>query len=1146
VIIRDVLQKDPLQAELLNNGVAEVRDVHGERELRTLRYELETFVCEGQYEDGLARILGTYLKKLESPAQPAAWISGFFGSGKSHLAKMLRALWTDFEFPDGARARGIARLPQDVQDLLRELSTAGKRHGGLHAASGTLSAGSSESVRLAFLGIVFRSAGLPEKYPFARFVLWLREQGVEQRVREAVAAKSKEFERELNNLYVSPVLAGALVEALPGWASQPAEALKAIGAQFPNVKDVSNEEVHRAVIDALGTDGKLPCTLVVLDEVQQYIGENRDRSIDVQELVEFCSNKFDGRMLLVGTGQAALSGAALLERLQARFTVSVMLSDTDVEAVIRNIVLAKRPDRTAELKSVLERHSGEIARHLSGTRIGHTHADEADLMRDYPLLPVRRRFWERALRAVDRAGTAGQLRTQLKVVHEAVRAVASEPLGWVVPADYLYGQIDHDLLSTGVLLREVRDDIIEKQRDGTPDGELRARLCALIFLIGRLPREQGSDTGVRATPESLADLMVEDLGSGSAHLRERIPALLSLLVEQHYLIEVEGEYRLQTKESQGWNNDFRLRYEQLLGDDQRMEHERSDRLRHETAARFGGIKLQHGKSNVQRRLQLEYGREAPKSSGQTVPVWIRDGWQDDERTIVRDARTLGTGSPVVLVYVPKRSADELRKAVAALLASTEVLSVRPTPTTDEGREAREAMLTRQRDAEGRVRTALEGIFGGTQVYLAGGDAYQALTPEAAVKDAAGSALVRLFPQFDSGDDPKWAQVVTRARTGDGAALEAVGYKGDVDKHAVCKLVLQDVGAGKKGSDLRRTFQGVPYGWPQDTVDGAILALHSAGHLVGTRNGVAIDTRQLDQAAIGPSDFRTNTVVVTVPQKLALRQLFQQLGVHCKSGEESLRAPEFVQAALDLAARAGGDPPAPESPTSPRLIEIRGMSGNEQLAALYHEKTALEQDISHWKSVAPRIEQRVPRWKRLQELARHAAQLPVGEELAPQISSIAAQRLLLEEPDPVPSLCERLTRELRQALTLRITEYKQAFAQALSELEATPAWQQLKAEDRERILREYELGGMEDTRLGTEEEVLSALERTSLHEWSLRRDALGGRFGRALEAAVRLVTPQARRVSLPQATVTSKEEVDAWLAQVQARLMEAIATGPVIL
>ena len=165
---RELFLKDPLQSELLNNGVAEVRDIQSHSELQTLRYELETFVCEGQYATGLARILGSYLRNLDKPEQPAVWVGGFFGSGKSHLVKMLRSLWVDFEFPDKATARGIAKLPTDITDLLRELSTVGKRCGGLHAAAGTLSAGAGESVRLALLSIVFRSAGLPEKYPLAR------------------------------------------------------------------------------------------------------------------------------------------------------------------------------------------------------------------------------------------------------------------------------------------------------------------------------------------------------------------------------------------------------------------------------------------------------------------------------------------------------------------------------------------------------------------------------------------------------------------------------------------------------------------------------------------------------------------------------------------------------------------------------------------------------------------------------------------------------------------------------------------------------------------------------------------------------------------------------------------------------------------
>src|SRR5690606_30747177 len=121
----EIYKHPPHQFKLLNNGFAKVSDGRTAEELRTLRYELETFVCEGQYESGLRRILETYLQNLLSPEQPAAWVSGFFGSGKSHLVKVLRYLWVDYQFNDGATARGLAEgsLSFEVRDLLRELST---------------------------------------------------------------------------------------------------------------------------------------------------------------------------------------------------------------------------------------------------------------------------------------------------------------------------------------------------------------------------------------------------------------------------------------------------------------------------------------------------------------------------------------------------------------------------------------------------------------------------------------------------------------------------------------------------------------------------------------------------------------------------------------------------------------------------------------------------------------------------------------------------------------------------------------------------------------------------------------------------------------------------------------------------------------
>ena len=162
---RDIYVKPPEENRLVNNGVAEVSEDHSDAAQAVLRYELETFVCDGQYAAGLERVLREFLTHLQSNAeQPGVWISGFYGSGKSHLAKMLRTLWTDHHFADGATARGIAKLPDAVSDHLKELSTLAKRHGGLHAAAGKLGAGAGDKVRLALLGIVFKSRGLPEQY----------------------------------------------------------------------------------------------------------------------------------------------------------------------------------------------------------------------------------------------------------------------------------------------------------------------------------------------------------------------------------------------------------------------------------------------------------------------------------------------------------------------------------------------------------------------------------------------------------------------------------------------------------------------------------------------------------------------------------------------------------------------------------------------------------------------------------------------------------------------------------------------------------------------------------------------------------------------------------------------------------------------
>jgi hypothetical protein len=1017
---RDIFLNDPTQTTIPNDGVAQVVEPENDQQWDVLRHELRSFVCDGEYLRGMERILHSYLDHLSQPKQPAVWVSGFYGSGKSHVVRVLEYLWRDVELPGGVRARSLPQnLPTSVNDLLRELSTAGRREGGLWSAAGTLGAGAGSNVRLALLGIIFRSAGLPTKYATARFVIWLKQNGYYDAVKAGVAAKGKTLATELPNMYVSPVLAESLLAAYPNLADNQRQVRELIKTQFPNVEDITDEELVETIgaVLALQTDkpDKIPCTLLIFDELQQFIGDDSNRTNHVQNAVEAVSSHFGSQILFVATGQAAITATTQLQKLQGRFTVRVMLSDNDVERVVCEVVLRKNQARVPELQQVIERASGEISRHLNGARISPTAQDQRDLIADYPLLPVRRRFWERVLRAIDTAGTAGQLRTQLRMVHEAARATANDPLGTAVPGDFIYEQQKPGMLSSGVLQRELAQ-LIEEQRDGTPDGELRARLCATIFLIGKLPSDGPSAAGVRATADMLADLLVSDLPAGSATLRQRIPQLLQELVDQSVLILADGEYRLQTRESKEWDSDYRGRYARIISDDSRIAGDRSDALRAAVEETLKGINPVQGQSKTPHKFDLHFGTNAPPTDTANIPVWVRDEWSVTERTVRDDAQAAGQESPTVFVFLPRRDAEALKTALARFAAATETLETRAMPTTEEGKDARSGMVSRRDAEQETLRSLIAEIIASARVFKGGGGELSEGALRDSVAKAIEGAMVRLFPKFAMADHSNWGQVFNRAGQGSADPLGAIGYNGDVDKHPACQELRAFVGAnGWRGSEIQKRFLGAGYGWPKDAVDGALLALVAGGFLRAARGGQPQKVTEIGRAQIGQTDFFSEGVTVTTSQRVGIRGLCQQVGLPCKAGEEALAAPELLKRLADLAAEAGGSPPLPAPPNSDHLGHLRALGGNEQLVEVYNQREGLLADYRQWSEARGKREQRLPAWRHLQELLRHADGLPVVGELQPQLAAIESQRSLLSDPDPLAPLTTRLLDALRAAL-----------------------------------------------------------------------------------------------------------------------------------
>ena len=1143
----EVLDRDPRKSSLANEGQARITDTRDDRAIRELRAELETFVCDGQYRDAIERILRSFLTQLDRPRQLATWVSGFFGSGKSHLLKMLGHLWVDTAFADGSTARSLVpQLPDEIVALLRELDTQVVRSGKpAVAAAGALLSGGGP-VRLTILSIILRTCGLPDQYPQAQFCFWLRDQGYLDRVRNAVEAAGKNWLQELNNLYVSRPIAQAVLTCDPNFATDERQARQVLREQFPlRTTDISTAEFIEAARKALGPVGDLPLTALILDEAQQYIGDSTDRASTFAEVAEAIQTQMDSRVMLVASGQSALSGTPYLQKLRDRFRINVQLSDTDVEAVTRLVLLGKKPSAIENVRKTLDRNTGEISKHLQGTRLAERSEDRQTIVEDYPLLPTRRRFWEECFRAVDAAGTHSQLRSQLRILDDSLKSVAKCDLGTVIPADLLFEAIAPDLVNTGVLLNEIATRI-QALDDGSAEGRLKKRLCGLVFLINKLPREAGVDVGVRATAKILADLLVEDLNTDSGPFRKTVEALLESLANAGTLMKVSDEYRIQTTEGAEWDRAFREKVAALRQKEVDIASKRDQLLAGAVQKIVNEIRLSHGESKLRRTLTLHARVDEPPSTGDQIVVWMRDGWSTSQKEVENEARRRGQDDPIIHIFVPRAAADDLRTYIIESEAAQQVLDSKGVPSTREGQEARESMNSRLQTAQTVRENLIREVISSAKVFQGGGNEIFGDSLKSKIETASEASLARLFPRFTEGDHRAWEVALRRVRDGSDQPFGAVGWDKSTEDHPVAREVMIIVGNGSKGGEVRKTLKAAPYGWPQDAIDVALMALHRAGSLRATLNGQPVPPGQLDQNRIPSAEFRPEKVRLGTTDKIALRGLFQKAGVSVKSGEEELKAIQFLDTLIKLAQAAGGESPLPTRPDTTKIDDLKRLTGTDQLGAILQIKAEIEKWIDQWTAIKERAEKRMPNWNMLERLLTHADTLPVVAEVKPEVEAIRSGRSLLEDTDHISPLRAKVATALRAAVTDQFNTLHKAWNEGIQILQANAMWTSLGDAVRNKILDQVGLRTPIEPSIRKDEDLLSELDRQSL---AARADAVAAvpeRIARALEEAARMIKPRAQRFSLRSTTLETEEEVKNWLVEQERKLLEAIKQGPVII
>lgn len=1136
---RDIYLKDPETTKLANEGVADVDNINDE----ILRYELETFVCDGQYANGLSSILQTFLTNMGREQQPAFWVSGFFGSGKSHLLKMLGVLWENRELKGHGKPREIAsQLPEEIKDAFREIDMKSRRKN-LHVVMGTLTGEARGSVRLAFLKLVLKSKGLPADYSKARFTLFLKREGWYEDICNRLSSRETSFEKEIEHLRVSTKLHEALAVCAEGKLGSYKECRELIKEEYKEKEDINNDEMIDMIRTVLSSETGMPLTLFILDEIQQFIGDNADRGMAIQEIVEECAAELGSDIMFICSGQTAITGTPNLQKLAGRFPKRIELSDADADSVIRKVILQKKPDAAPLIRQTLNDFRGEISRHLSGSSLAARHEDESIAVEDYPMLPTRRRLWDYLIRTLDQTGAQGQLRNQLKLVFQALRSNLDEKLGQVVPADFLFFEMAPDLMNAQAISRDLYEFIMKEKDNPDASRRLMARACAVVYLINKLPRE----LHVRADVNTIADLLVSDLAEGSSAIRKELPELLN---NCPWILKMGDEYRIQTKASLEWREVFTQQRQQIANDAARIQNERSIRLEQHLQA-LSLPSLKQGEAQCPRSFEYCFQSRLPHDAADKIYIMVRDGWTSRQEAVLQEARAARPDLSAIYVFLPEVSRDKLNNAIRDFMAARDTVNKRTDSANPEDQEARHAMQSLKEESEQSIKTLLQQSLDRADVYLAGGERMNQSSLREALVTALKIALDRLYPDFGLADARGWDKVFEKAKKGDQGSLQIVGFREEVDRHPVCEAVLRWLSQERRGSEVRKHFEAPPFGWPRDAVDSALVLLFLAGKIraraASGRSWEAV--REMERREMGQASFKSESITITALQKMEISALWKSLGMENLDPQKLLeRADEFKNLLNELVHSSGGEPPCPEVPQSSFLRTISVSYGNELLACLLDHKEELKECIVQCRQRREEVRKAEPAWRTLQALLKHAAGLPGSREIASQCATIVEERSLLLHTEAVRSYSQKLTRLLSSEIGKYAASYSEAIQRGEESLARDETWLRLSGEEQNNLLlrqglaREGKLPRPDERH--TPEQVLSALEQSDLADWDNRVRALPERYKAVQLEAARLLAPQVQPLSLPHRIISSPEEAEQWLNEARATILSSLAEGPV--
>ena len=541
------------------NGVIKVDQAADD----VIEQELSEYVITRELKKHFITFFNYYGDAFDQPtADMGVWISGFFGSGKSHFLKMLSYLLENKEVKG---IRSVERFRKKFEDdpatfMLIDRATKGPTETILFNIDiEGFSNKDKTAVLRVFAKMFYNHLGFyGENLKVAMMERYIDQQGKTDEFRRVFEEKKGKSWLEMrrvfafNGKFIIPTLMEVLdmsEDDAKAWFNDKTATEISIAQLVEDMK---------AYVDTKPANFRL---LFMIDEVGQYVGTDTDMLLNLQSLTEKIGSECEGKIWVICTGQEAIDEiikvrADEFSRIQARFKTRLSLSSSSVDEVIQKRILKKKPEAVKELESVYEQNDS-VLRNLfsfSGPILDiKGYSGPREFTENFPFVPYQFIIMQKVFAEIRKHGNSGKHlsggeRSMLSGFQEAAQKIQEKDEYALVPFFRFYDTV-HTFLDGSI--RRVIERCQKAADNGDGIEQQDVDVLKLLYLIRYID-------DIPSNLDNIVILMADDIRVDKIILREAVRDSLNRLMGQKNYINRTGDtYNFLTDEEQDVQKEIR-------------------------------------------------------------------------------------------------------------------------------------------------------------------------------------------------------------------------------------------------------------------------------------------------------------------------------------------------------------------------------------------------------------------------------------------------------------------------------------------------------------------------------------------------------------------------------------------------------------